>query len=1522
MTRMTNPARRSLASTLQILLIVPIALFVAWGLSFAQPAQAQTCIDDVTERTNVCTANDVHISLVLNETDVACEAGSTVDLSLTAVLEATASERWDIGMFVATDGGDARTGVCHQDFLPPPLSAGGTCSIDGLACTSALGTSTDGCLPVGLCDDGLTSCNTDIECPVPTGGGTCFVSGGSCIDDLDCFGAEDPCVGVCGGGQECNGGYDPVAGLGPFFNGEDSEDPGDTCGDLEQSVPTYYQFVDVLTVPCADNDGDGRVDIGSCVSWDNARSAGTNNKPSCEIAADTEPNTKSKCRCETQNIGNVFVAGKIIVDKVTDPAGSALSFDFTTNYGDAFSLTDAADPNDSGPLVPTAISGSTYSVSEILPDGWALTDVTCTGATTDPDGNPGPSVDKPDAADIELLSGETVTCVFTNTLQRGNIIVDKVTDPPSSTQSFGFTTNFGQSFSLTDAEAGYDSGDLVPSSEAGTYSVTETAVAGWDLTSAVCDDGSDPSNIDLDPGETVTCTFTNTIQRGRIIVDKVTDPPGSLQSFDFTTNYGTGFSLADADPSNDSGDLLPSSEAGSYSVTEAAVSGWELTSASCSDGSDPDAIDLAPGETVTCTFYNEQDAKIIVEKLTNPAGSTQLFDFTSDYGAGFQLGDGDTNESVALDPGTYAVSETLPAGWELASATCDDGSDPASIDLQAGETVTCTFNNEQDAFIVIEKQTDPDGSTQLFDFTSNYGAAFQLSDGQTNTSGALDPGSYSVSEPVSAGWELTSATCDDGSDPASIDLQAGETVTCTFNNEQDAFIVIEKQTDPDGSTQLFQFSASYDADGFSLSDGQTNTSGALDPGSYSVSESLPAGWELTSATCDDGSPLGSISLQAGETVTCTFNNEQDAFIVIEKQTDPDGSTQQFDFSASYDASGFSLSDGQTNTSVALDPGSYSVSETLLAGWELTSAACDDGSNPTSIDLQAGETVTCTFNNEQDAFIVIEKQTDPDGSTQQFDFSASYDANGFSLSDGQTNTSGALDPGSYSVSETLPVGWELTSAACDDGSDPASIDLQAGETVTCTFNNEQDAFIVIEKQTDPDGSTQQFDFSASYDANGFSLSDGQTNTSGALDPGSYSVSETLPVGWELTSAACDDGSDPASIDLQAGETVTCTFNNEQDAFIIIEKQTDPDGSTQQFDFSASYDANGFSLSDGQTNTSGALDPGTYSVSETLPADWDLTSASCDDASAPSAIDLQAGETVTCTFNNRERGMVDLVKLTNGVEDPNFTWSFTLNGPDVSVSDSTPPTLLDFDQAKLIPGETYTLCETGIAAGWTLQWNLDVDGNSVFTMPPDQVLPFVGAQTGNLWEVYDPTFGQQGATNDTRCVDFTVGASETVHFIIDNQHPGGDARTIGFWKNWNTCTNGHQAETAEKNGGQESGFYILDDLLPQLIGDFAIETCEDGVSILDKSDLSGRKRANDAAYDLAAQLLAAKLNLSAGAQTCAEVLAEVAAGDALLSDIGFDGYGRYFKPNTKDPLQNEAYESASLLDLYNNNELCGF
>ena len=188
---------------------------------------------------------------------------------------------------------------------------------------------------------------------------------------------------------------------------------------------------------------------------------------------------------------------------------------------------------------------------------------------------------------------------------------------------------------------------------------------------------------------------------GSITVVKQTNPDGSAQKFEFDTDYGSNFSLADGEQ-NDSGDLV----AGTYSVAEVNIpAGWSLTSATCSDQSNPNSINLAAGEHVTCTFTNTQEetpppapGSITVVKQTNPDGSAQKFEFDTDYGSNFSLADGEQNDSGDLVAGTYSVAEVnIPAGWSLTSATCSDQSNPNSINLAAGEHVTCTFTNTQNA---------------------------------------------------------------------------------------------------------------------------------------------------------------------------------------------------------------------------------------------------------------------------------------------------------------------------------------------------------------------------------------------------------------------------------------------------------------------------------------------------------------------------------------------------------------------------------------------------------------------------------------------------------------------------------------------------------------------------------------------------------------------------------------------------------------------------------------------------------
>lgn len=309
-----------------------------------------------------------------------------------------------------------------------------------------------------------------------------------------------------------------------------------------------------------------------------------------------------------------------------------------------------------------------------------------------------------------------------------------------------------------------------------------------------------------------------------------------------------------------------------------------------------------------------------------------------------------------------------------------------------------------------------------------------------------------------------------------------------------------------------------------------------------------------------------------------------------------------------------------------------------------------------------------------------------------------------------------------------------------------------------------------------------------------------------------------------------------------------------------------------------------------------------------------------------------------------GTVELTKYTNGVlndTEDSMDWLFELTGPGIGVvSDASPPALVDFGFVALWPSDdshtnVYTLCEVGIYAGWTTEWRGSPNPDALTTGgdAPETVIPQVSEVNDDpvvnppgYSSVFDPNYVDPPGTfiNDTRCVNFVVLPDEVEVFAIDNQFPDGESRTIGYWKNWSTCSNGNQARTAATLGGPDAGVYLLDDVLNDpgiVIGllELGGEDCQAAHAILDKRDVdSGRKRASDAAYGLASQLLAALANLSVGAETCASVTEAVIEAQDLLDSIGFDGTDRYLR--SRNPLHGPAVSLAHVLDTYNSGVLC--
>ena len=383
----------------------------------------------------------------------------------------------------------------------------------------------------------------------------------------------------------------------------------------------------------------------------------------------------------------------IIKDTVPD---AAQDFSFTTTGGltpATFDLDDDADGTLSNTQSFTNVTPGAYTVTETAVSGYTTT-LSC----VDPDNG---TTTASSTANIDLDAGETVTCTFTNTAQPGTIVIIKDT-VPDGPQDFSFTATGGltpATFDLDDdADGTLSNTQTFNNVASGAYSVTEAATAGYTTTLSCVDPSGgtttagSSANIDLAPGETVTCTFTNTIQTGTLTVIKnvVNDNGGTAVPSSFTMNV-TGNNPSQASfPGSDSGVAI-TLEPGAYSVSETGPAGYAATfSADCLGT-------IAAGENKTCTVTNDDiQPTITVNKVLLPATDSGTFDLLIDNVVYVTGGDGATTGAVALNAGSYTVSEQGANGTNLAHYTTVIGGDCAAdgtITVDIGENAVCTITN-------------------------------------------------------------------------------------------------------------------------------------------------------------------------------------------------------------------------------------------------------------------------------------------------------------------------------------------------------------------------------------------------------------------------------------------------------------------------------------------------------------------------------------------------------------------------------------------------------------------------------------------------------------------------------------------------------------------------------------------------------------------------------------------------------------------------------------------------------------
>ncbi len=941
--------------------------------------------------------------------------------------------------------------------------------------------------------------------------------------------------------------------------------------------------------------------------------------------------------------------------------------------------------------------------------------------------------------------------------------------------------------------------------------------------------------------------------------------------------------------------LLPSSTE-SQVTNEVTVTGkW---SGACPDTQQPPCQNNGTITTKKKKTINvSHTATINVVKSIDPAPAPdQAFAFTASGRradvTGFSLNPGAATPSpsqvIRFEPipgdDTAVITEAgPPAGFALTGITCVDQNQNTvgSFDLAAGtatvpgiavgDNITCTYTNRPLPKLTVVKATSPGGASQQFGFAVSRPApalqptpaTFNLRDtgSQAYTeipiSGpANDPGrEFTVSETsIPAGWQLNQIDCGgkqitQTGDAATLSLDYGDDITCTFTNAQTppATITVAK-SGPGGSTADFPFEISGTG---LLNPGQPGT-GTFDlsvgesqdfrvrPGiggdDYTITEAplptVPAGqsgWARTSIECvKDSDPSNPISgnlangavtvpgLLPGGHVTCTYVNERLPRLRISKQvqvaTGQSGADQTFGFTQTGlpgPAAFGPLGNNDTEAFVDLTPGqAFTVTEGDEPDWRLTGLQCSGpGSSAVTVDrtakevsgangLQPGDDVRCEYVNTkaptQAATLTVVKQVDPAGSAPAFGF----ELNGFGVesadqsftlqpdSDGDDRRTINIvpeDSGSvYTLNEAdLPAGWDFSDVSCrvNNTTVPVSgrsiqITLEPGGAASCTYVNKPQARFTVVKNVSvaqgQAGADTEFAFTQTGLSNFGPLGNNDRQRFTDLTNGSnISVTEEAVTGWNTQITCTGTGSGKYQVNgrtvsptggVASGDDVTCVYTNTREpsdkAVLTVVKQVQPAAAGPEFDFDLASSpsdpvAGGFTLQPDGTGTASrdftlsprdfALGGTDYTITESAEAGWDLTDIDCvvsgqgsaappDVGNGSVVLTMNPSDRAVCTYTNKPKAQLTILKTVSvgvGQSGADRRFDFTQTG----LSDFGPLGNNDRkDFTNLTAGTQITVDEAAVA-GWSQQVTCTGPGSGRYNPTGANVLVSARVESGD-------------------------------------------------------------------------------------------------------------------------------------------------------------------------------------------------
>lgn len=603
-------------------------------------------------------------------------------------------------------------------------------------------------------------------------------------------------------------------------------------------------------------------------------------------------------------------------------------------------LDDDADPTLPNTASFTVAPGAT-SVTELLgaDSGWSLTAINCVNA----DGNTS-SVSLGDKqATINVVDRGATTCTFVNSRQ-SSLEVDKYWvingAPPVQEGSEPGHLGLGAQLTVNGGNQPWDT-NLTGFLQGANVSLNESVTIGNGLctlvSKKVTEDNGAVVNHDLAGGAyadaleggTNHYTITNTVTcNGQLtLVKEVLNGPALASAWTLSATGGNG-TLPFA--SGSTGVSHPVTAGTPYALGENdadprydQVGPWtcgEFGQVTTLDG--VQSVALEAGRSTTCTVQNATGELVLVKDVQSTNGGTAVAgDFTltatGDNGTVHNVPGNESGTTLYVDPDeSFALSESSVEGYNMASLTCTGGQDPASVEVAANTTVTCTFVNVDTpgSLRLIKDPVEGDTGAPAADPAEWHLTASQngsvVFEGDGDVTQGVPAGDYDISESGGvAGYEFGGWSCVGGEltqdgDVYTVNVPFSSDVVCTVTNNAVApTLTLEKAVDLNGTGDEavdtdWTLTADSGSDEISGVEGDASiTDAAVPVGTYVLSESGPATYELLGWTCEgaDVQHVGdtwSVTVGLADDVTCEATNRAivSDWIVTKSADVPSGAT--------------------------------------------------------------------------------------------------------------------------------------------------------------------------------------------------------------------------------------------------------------------------------------------------------------------------------------------------------------------------------------------------------------------------------------------------------------------------------------------------------------------------------------------------------------------------------------------------------------------------------------------------------